>query len=795
MPFIHPIVYLVDPNTIPSPGAETTKTSPDDANQRRSTRLLVAVPVILSGHDAKGERFREECKTTFINRQGASISVSHVITPGTELLVENPPLGIRVRARAVRFVEKTAAAGLHQVAVELLELKNVWGIRYPPQDWQRSLPTPVRPEKKASPVPATIEIALPPQLQSLTPYPQPPIPNLQPPAPNPQPVTGSLHPEGVLSREFVENSLAKATTALDARLQDAFARLEANRSDFCGIEERLTHLAETAAGSCASLEALISKKEEIEVATRSELENFRADLQRASSEARDQAVSSLALSAEEAESERGRALETLQVQAEEATRTGLEGFRGELQQQAQAFRESLLPEIAREAAAQSATEFANAKVALSSQVKEEIQLATRSELENFRAELERASSEARDQAVSSLALSAEEAESERGRALETLQVQAEEATRASLESFRGELQQQAQAFRESLLPEIAREAAAQSATEFANAKVALSTQVKEEIQLATRSELENFRAELERASREARDQAVSSLALSAEELLTEQVRATREAEEQVGARLERFQGELESRAREFQHHAVTLLEQPTREIAKYAEDTLLMAREEAELLRNSFIEGTQAQMGAITRGTLASMTGESKAITEEYRTQLRAAFESIKEKSAVELRSAIQEALDQGRDSALRQLQKDAEDFSAVAVGEFRGKSEEAIRDASDAVNKHVGAAAFVVKEWADQATQRLESYMDRMEKRSDGAIEAIENRSLDLSETTLERFRKDSETLLMGLRQRIQKASEALTGDLPQADQRESKASELSALEDAASHAAEHLK
>lgn len=118
------------------------------AEQRRGTRLLVAVPVILAGKDAAGRKFREETRTLSINRTGAAIETSRSIAPGVELLIKNAPMGVTVRARALRWRRRDAE--LPFLAVELIDVKNVWGIQYPPADWRLAL------ARAAAPIPPKV---------------------------------------------------------------------------------------------------------------------------------------------------------------------------------------------------------------------------------------------------------------------------------------------------------------------------------------------------------------------------------------------------------------------------------------------------------------------------------------------------------------------------------------------------------------------------------------------------------------------------------------------------------------
>lgn len=197
------------------------------AEHRRGARLSVAVPVILAGKNAEGAKFREECRTLSINRTGATLETSHVIMPGAELLIKNPSLGMTVRARAVRYTKRSTPGKLSLVAVELIDLKNVWGIQYPPQDWHRSRPAVSKPEKlpaAASPV-KVIEIDL----------------------------NGPL-PPSVAGREGFRPKLDP---------QGQPNRLEEKTKSLLEIGESLTNLAQAAANFSGSLERLLCQAQEL----------------------------------------------------------------------------------------------------------------------------------------------------------------------------------------------------------------------------------------------------------------------------------------------------------------------------------------------------------------------------------------------------------------------------------------------------------------------------------------------------------------------------------------------------
>lgn len=138
-----------------SPLANTVSTvsTASFIEQRRCTRLFVAVPVILVGKDSTGRKFLEETRTLSINRMGAAIETSHPIVPGVELLIKNASMGVTVRARALRWRRRDREMPF--LAVELLDVKNVWGIQYPPADWRLAGIS-----KRAPSLPKVIEVDL-----------------------------------------------------------------------------------------------------------------------------------------------------------------------------------------------------------------------------------------------------------------------------------------------------------------------------------------------------------------------------------------------------------------------------------------------------------------------------------------------------------------------------------------------------------------------------------------------------------------------------------------------------------
>ena len=114
---------------------------------RRSTRLTISIPIIISGVDADGNSFYETVRTQVVNKHGGRIATAHRLTMGTQVLIENRTMGVVAKATVVWLGEMGDAGGLRAVGLQLLEAQNVWGITFPPEDWcseseEKTPPTP-----------------------------------------------------------------------------------------------------------------------------------------------------------------------------------------------------------------------------------------------------------------------------------------------------------------------------------------------------------------------------------------------------------------------------------------------------------------------------------------------------------------------------------------------------------------------------------------------------------------------------------------------------------------------------
>jgi hypothetical protein len=137
-----------------------------ELRKRRTTRIVQAVPLIVTGVDALGRPFQERTSTLIVNCHGCRFQSKHYVLKNMWLNLEIPnPEPERpprtVRGKVVWIQRPRTVRQLFQVALELEVPGNVWGIAFPPDDWFPFPETPsvapqieVEAEEKALPVAA-----------------------------------------------------------------------------------------------------------------------------------------------------------------------------------------------------------------------------------------------------------------------------------------------------------------------------------------------------------------------------------------------------------------------------------------------------------------------------------------------------------------------------------------------------------------------------------------------------------------------------------------------------------------
>ncbi len=122
---------------MPNEGAVNANT---ELRKRRSTRIVQAVPLVVTGVDALGRPFAERTSTLIINCHGCRYQSKHYVLKNmwVNLEVPHPEPGHpprRVRGKVAWIQRPRTVRQLFQVALELEVPGNVWGIAFPPDDW------------------------------------------------------------------------------------------------------------------------------------------------------------------------------------------------------------------------------------------------------------------------------------------------------------------------------------------------------------------------------------------------------------------------------------------------------------------------------------------------------------------------------------------------------------------------------------------------------------------------------------------------------------------------------------
>src|SRR5579863_200603 len=120
--------------------AESNLHPEQDAQRRRSTRILQAVPLTVIGVDALGRPFQERTSTLIINCHGCRYQSKHYVLKNMWITLEVPHPDAELEPRIVRgrvtWIQRPRTVReLFQIGIELEVPGNIWGIAFPPADW------------------------------------------------------------------------------------------------------------------------------------------------------------------------------------------------------------------------------------------------------------------------------------------------------------------------------------------------------------------------------------------------------------------------------------------------------------------------------------------------------------------------------------------------------------------------------------------------------------------------------------------------------------------------------------
>jgi hypothetical protein len=102
--------------------------------QRRSQRILLTVPVLVSGKHANGGPFSDRTHTVVVNAHGALIQLRERVFEGEKLRLKNLTTNEEINCVAIDV--NPGNSTIPEVGVEFSEpYPRFWHVSFPPADW------------------------------------------------------------------------------------------------------------------------------------------------------------------------------------------------------------------------------------------------------------------------------------------------------------------------------------------------------------------------------------------------------------------------------------------------------------------------------------------------------------------------------------------------------------------------------------------------------------------------------------------------------------------------------------
>jgi len=109
------------------------------ANQRRSQRILLAVPLRVSGKRSTGTPFMELTNTLIVNAHGALMVLREPVGEGQTLAVKNITTGEELACTVVDV--NLGPNGVPEIGFEFAKpCPRFWRVSFPPADWSTRSP-------------------------------------------------------------------------------------------------------------------------------------------------------------------------------------------------------------------------------------------------------------------------------------------------------------------------------------------------------------------------------------------------------------------------------------------------------------------------------------------------------------------------------------------------------------------------------------------------------------------------------------------------------------------------------
>jgi hypothetical protein len=104
-------------------------------SRRRSSRLPLRIPVILSGKDFNHETFNEPAETIDVGKFGAKILTGRRLRMGSLVTLRRANSDKTESFRVVYLGQPDPETRKNSVGLELSSIEDFWGHSFPPDSW------------------------------------------------------------------------------------------------------------------------------------------------------------------------------------------------------------------------------------------------------------------------------------------------------------------------------------------------------------------------------------------------------------------------------------------------------------------------------------------------------------------------------------------------------------------------------------------------------------------------------------------------------------------------------------
>jgi hypothetical protein len=271
-----------------------------------------------------------------------------------------------------------------------------------------------------------------------------------------------------------------------------------------------------------------------------------------------------------------------------------------------------------------------------------------------------------------------------------------------------------------------------------------------------------------------------------------------EAEAQLKAQAETltaaFKENLQSLLQESRQKSTQTASEEVRRVVQEQKEALAgEIREQMEAARQSLRDNLKAgwkdlagearrQLMAMAASTAESMNAAATSGLEEFRDQLRKSAKNIQDESnkkreeklaklaaehSADLVARVQSTVSETEEKRLAELQAKAnaalqereQDFERAAA-QARTAVENAVKEACETVDKHVGSGALSLKELQEKASAQFDEHSGKIDAATRASAEAFLRQIEGLAGEGLNKFRLDFEALLEQVRKQLEETT-----------------------------------